>query len=365
MQNSAVKERTMPAAPSSIACFALTVPGLEPIAAEELEQELGAEIKKQSPGLIVFRVPELTRDIYTLKTVEDVFLYAWGTDTLTYKAEDLKRITKWTTQEPEWKRLLERHHTIRPKPKGRPTYHLVAQMRGEHGYRRVDALKALARGLGGVFPASWQPASENAAVEIWLTILGRKAICGVRLTDQTMRHRTYKEAHIPASLRPAVAATMVRLAEVGPKQLLMDPCCGAGTILAERLALDGTARVMGGDIDSDAVRASYTNLRKWRSAALVRWDACQMPLPDACIPRIAVNPPFGKQLGDPETLGMFYHELVGECDRVLEPTGKMVILVSDVEALQKAAWQVGWQQEARYRLRLLGQPATILVWRKP
>src|SRR6185503_6221782 len=113
---------------SSVACFALTVPGLEPIAAEEIEQELGAEIKKQTPGLVVFRVPELTKAILQLKTVEDVFLYAWGSDSLSYKAEDLKRISKWTALEPDWQKLLERHHAIRPKPKGKPTYHLVSQM---------------------------------------------------------------------------------------------------------------------------------------------------------------------------------------------------------------------------------------------
>jgi 23S rRNA G2445 N2-methylase RlmL len=352
-------------ADASVACFALTVPGLEPIAATEIEQELDAEVKKQTPGLIVFRVPELTKKILQLRTVEDVFLYAWGTDSLTYKAEDLKRIAKWTALEPDWPKLLERHHAIRPKPKGKPTYHLVAQMRGEHGYRRIDALKAMAKGLAGKFPASWQPVAEGAAIEFWLTIWGKKAICGVRLSDQSMRHRTYKEAHIPASLRPVVAAAMVRLADLQPRQWLLDPCCGAGTILGERLMVEGEARVLGGDMDRDALRAANTNLRKWKEVRLLRWDACQLPLRDNFFPCIVCNPPFGEQLGDPETIGMFYHELVGECNRVLKPDGRAILLVSNVDALQTAAWQVGWQQEARYRLRLLGQSATILCWRKP
>src|SRR5581483_11332324 len=121
-------------------------------------------------------------------------------------------------------------HAIRPKPKGKPTFHLVTQMTGEHGYRRTDARKALVRGLAGKLPASWRQVEENAAVEIWLTIHGATAVCGLRLSDRTMRHRGYKGEHLPASLRPSLAAAMVRLAGVQPGQVLIDPMCGAGTI---------------------------------------------------------------------------------------------------------------------------------------
>ena len=59
----------------------------------------------------------------------------------------------------------------------------------------------MARGLAGMIPASWKHADDNASLEIWLTIDGAMAICGMRLSDRTMRHRTYKEEHLPASDR--------------------------------------------------------------------------------------------------------------------------------------------------------------------
>src|SRR5262249_55928027 len=157
------------------------------------------------------------------------FLLAWGSDQLTYRAEDLEKFRRWTAHEADWNRLLQIHHAVRPRPKGKPTFRLVTQMVGEHGYRRTDAAKALARGLAGKLPASWKPAEENAAVEIWLTIHGAQAVCGLRLSDKTMRHRTYKQEHLPASLRPTLAAAMVRLADLRPGQVLLDPMCGAGT----------------------------------------------------------------------------------------------------------------------------------------
>src|SRR4029078_4692893 len=145
----------MPAAPdrSPPACFALTVPGLEAITAREIEEDLGGVVKRTMSGLVVFRVEPLDESVLKLRTAEDVFLLAWGSDQLTYKAKDLDLIQRWTAKEPAWPRLLEYHRKIRPKPKGKPSYHLVAQMHGEHGSRRTDTLEAVAKGLRGKLPA--------------------------------------------------------------------------------------------------------------------------------------------------------------------------------------------------------------------
>ncbi len=361
------RPRSEPALP---ACYAIVQPGLEPVAADEIERDLGGEVKKTSPGIVVFRVPAIDEDLLRLKTVEDVFLLAWGTDELTHRAEDLDRIERWTARQPVWNRLLRLHHTLRPKPKGKPSFHLVAQKDGEHAYLRRDARRALARGLAGVFPPSWREVEENAAVEVWLTIDGRTAVCGLRLSDRTMRHRTYKLEHRPASLRPTVAAALVRLAEFRPRQTILDPMCGAGTILAEYLGLARgwrgvtTPPVLGGDIEFGGVRAASANLRRLGPALLCQWDATRLPLPDAATDRIVCNPPFGKQLSDPAAAAALYRRALPEFDRVLKPGGQAVLLVSDAAALKSAVRPVGWEPRRELRLRVLGQPATVSVWRK-
>jgi len=350
-------------------CYALVHPGLEEVAAEEIGHDLGGEVKKTGPGFVIFRVPALTEELLRLRTVEDVFLLAWGTDRLTYRAEDLERIQRWTAREPDWNQLLRLHHGIRPKPKGKPTYWLVTQMEGQHGYLRRDARKALARGLAGKFPDSWRPAEENAAIEVWLTIHGATAFCGLRLSDRTMRHRTYKLDHRPASLRPTLAAALVRLAESKPRHVLLDPMCGAGTILAEHLVVAGKVRgdkgaVLGGDVEFAAVRSAAANLRKLGSAFLARWDATRLPLESASIDRVVSNPPFGKQLSDPEAIGPLYQRMVREHDRVLRPGGRAVLLVSAGPVLRSAVKEVGWTSLRQVRVRVLGQPALITVWQK-
>lgn len=361
-------------APELPACYAMVQPGLEEIASEEIADALGGEIKRAGGGFVVFRLPEIDRSILSLRTTEDVFLFGWGTDELSYRAKDLDSIERWTNRDAPWDQLLKIHHAVRPKPKGKPTYHYVVQMNGEHGYRRVDAKKAFMRGLAGKLPASWKYAEENASVEIWLTINGAMAISGMRLSDRTMRHRNYKHEHLPASIRPTVAAAMVRLADLKPNQTVLDPMCGAGTLLAEailstkgRISSDGMAwqlRCIGGDIEASHVRAAQANLRQFDVTDLRTWDARAMPLEDESVDRIVSNPPFGKQLSTPEEIGPLYREVVFEMDRILRGGGKAVLIVADARALREAVQRVGWKQQRQVQVRMLGQRSVIGVFHK-
>jgi 23S rRNA G2445 N2-methylase RlmL len=351
-------------------CYALVMPGLEPVAEEEIRQDLRGDVKKTEPGLVVFRLPHIDEAVLGLRTVEDVFLFAWGTDKLTYRAVDLESIERWTRREADWDQLLRIHHAIRPKPKGKPTFRLVTQMTGTHGYRRVDAGNALGRGLAGKLPASWRHAEENAAVEIWLTITGATAVCGLRLSDKTMRHRTYKLEHLSASLRPTVAGAMVRLAEARSGMVVLDPMCGAGTILAEQLQAAreaglGRIEVLGGDRDRAALKAAAINLRRLGTTQLALWDGSRLPLADASVDRIISNLPFGKRIGRPEEIGPLLARVVPQFDRVLRPGARAVLLAGEFGLLRAAVKKAGWKLLRELRVRVLGQLASLSVWRKP
>ncbi|MGL4553234.1 MAG: TRM11 family SAM-dependent methyltransferase, partial [Gemmataceae bacterium] len=332
------------------------------VAADEVAAR--GEVKKTSRGVVVFRLDEIDRRVLTLRTTEDVYLFGWGTDSLTYRAADLESIEKWTAKV-DWQHLLRLHHAVRPRPAGKPTYRLVTQMEGKHGYLRRDAGRAMARGLAGVFPESWKPAEEDASIEVWLTIDQGTAVCGLRLSDATMRHRTYKQEHQPASLRPTVAAAMVWLAKARPGQLVLDPMCGAGTVIAEQLARDGRVAVLGGDIERSAVRMSRSNLSRLGDPPLLHWDARRLPLEAGSVDHVVSNPPFGKQLSSPAQVGPLYRAVVKEYDRVLRPGGQAVLLAADADALREAAGAVGWKVKKRTRVLVLGQMAQLSVWRKP
>src|SRR5262249_35058291 len=106
------------------------------------------------------------------------------------------------------------------------------------------------------------------------------------------------------------------------------------------------------------------NLRRLGAPGLCQWDARRLPLPPGETDLVISNPPFGKQLASPAEVGPLYRAMAREYDRALRPGGQAVLLVSDAAARAPAAAAVGWRAGRQLRLRVLGQPAQISVWRK-
>src|SRR4029453_17509641 len=90
--------------------YAMTHGGVESVAADEITRDLGGEVKKTYRGLGVFRVGALGGAVLSPRPTEEVFLLAWGSDTLTYKPEDLETIRNWTAKKPDWEHLFKLHH---------------------------------------------------------------------------------------------------------------------------------------------------------------------------------------------------------------------------------------------------------------
>jgi 23S rRNA G2445 N2-methylase RlmL len=204
--------------------------------------------------------------------------------------------------------------------------------------------------------------ADHADLEFWLWLTGGEALIGLRLSDATMRHRVYKREHLPASLRPTVAATMGWLARPTPQDIVLDPLCGAGTILIERALLAPLEQALGGDIREEAVAIARRNAR----SAGVRitwhvWDARSLPLDAASVTRIITNLPFGKQIGAHEGNADLYGKLVREFGRVLVADGVLVTLTSDDRLWDSILRNAGWHIVKKVVLVVLGQPASIFV----
>ena len=152
------------------------------------------------------------------------------------------------------------HKQFNGLPRGRTRYRVIVQasMQGWQSYRR-NQMQGLLNGLCiAAFP-KWRLVPDDAHVELWLQQTGRQVRLGLRLTDRTMRHRTYKIANRPASLRPTIARALVQLTRRKDGDVFLDPMCGAGTVMIERALAGRYALVQGGDIDEQAVVDTLEN----------------------------------------------------------------------------------------------------------
>jgi tRNA (guanine6-N2)-methyltransferase len=238
-----------------------------------------------------------------------------------------------------------------------PAFSVTASFVGKRNYGAEEIKSAVNEGI--MIRHGWRYANDDAAADLNVRVFIERetAFVGLRLGRRPLHEREYKKAHRAGSLKPPVAAAMLRLVGIAPGQSLLDPCCGAGTILAE--AGKFGAAVCGGDIDSAAVSAARLNLRAAGGAANINsWDARALPIPDGSVERIVSNLPWGRQVTISGSLAQFYGDVCAEMRRVLAPGGRVALLTN---APQLALFQ-DLRRDGQFEISLYGQTPTILAF---
>jgi hypothetical protein len=134
----------------------------------------------------------------------------------------------------------------------------------------------------------------------------------------------------PASTNPVVAAVMIRLAKIEPGQLVVDPFCGAGTLLVYAAEMARPGRLVGLDTQSRWLRMAAENLtRRGHPGGLVRADAAHIPMGTGTVHRVVANLPFGKRVGSHRVNAQLYPAALAEIARVLPGGGRAVLLTDD------------------------------------
>ena len=314
--------------------YAQIVPGLEEIATAEL-RGAGAQVTETLAGfdkrdsILLFRAADLDA-VMNCGTLEDVFELVLDTSTGFGRAA-VKRLARAMERETVERALLT-HNSLRLGKHGR-SYRVVARVAGKHLFLREHVEAAFASGLDGLL-AKWIPATGKASLELWVQVIGERTLAGIRLSDDTLAQRTYKKAHLPASLKPTVARALVLMAELKPDETVLDPMCGAGTILREAAETVRGLTLLGGDNDAEALDAARINTGK--QASLELWDAARLPLPDASVDAVITNPPYGRQHEAIPGLGKLYRQSMREAARVLRPGGRCIVLTGEPRELSEA-----------------------------
>jgi len=352
--------------------YAHTMPGLEKVAWTELRARLnpsplldGYKELQDKNGLVLFHHAQSPADLLRLRTVEDVFYVIERLPKVEWGREGLTQIYEAMARNRTLEAGVEMLRWLRPHEKKSPsTFRVITRMAGsKQPYRRMDLEQAVSEGLRKRVPhGKWRAVREGGDIEIWANLVGFDFVCGLRLSDETMRHREYKAAHIEASLRPSVAASMAWLAEPQPNDVFLDPLCGAGTVLIERALFGRHQMLLGGDLDNDALRAAVDNFGpRHKPRQLFRWDARHLPLAAQSVTKIATNLPFGVKIGSHAENPILYADFFREAERVLVPSGRVVVLSSEVDLIKATLRRLGLYIVEGHWVTLLGRRAAIYV----
>lgn len=351
-----------------------TIPGLAEMAWAEAETALAKGDRrphlvgqKAVPGrddLVLLDYDGPPRRLMDLRISEDVFIVAARGFRVAPDERGLRQIHAAVRGSEQVAPALNVWRQVAGRRTGTVPFRVIARTVGKHRFMRRDVGRAVADAIRDSWPGQWRSVEEGGDVEIWATLIDDDLTVAIRLSDSSMRQRG-KLKHLPASLRPALAAAMVRLSGPEEDDIFLDPMAGAGTILAERAAAGPYAEIHGGDISGEAVAAMQANLRTVKGRFHTsRWDARRLPFEDGEVDKVVVNLPFGKQISDEVVIHDLYQEFLAETARVLRPGGRLVLLAGSVNAVERArlAAARSLRPGPRHRVIVLGHPAMVLEY---
>jgi len=352
--------------------IAHTQPGFEGIAADEIAgrisgaREITRRVVPDRAGMTIFFAPAAEK-LAAIRTAEDLFGLTGYRAGIGPENKELDKIRGAAREAPLVEAAIQARVKVSPGTRAgrRLKFRVIARMAGEHEYRRVDFQRAVERGVLERGDHTWRLEEEDADVELWATMIDAEFFLTVRLSDDRMRHREYKTAHRPASLRASGAAALAWLSEPREDDLVLDPFCGAGTILVERAHLGRYARLLGSDRDAAALAAARVNVgARYKPIQLENWDASALPLGDTSVDKIITNLPWGLRYGTHGENRKLYPLWFREFARVLKSGGMMVMLTSEWRLMRELERTRRIAPSKIIRVSVLGKPAAIYVCRK-
>ena len=312
-----------------------TLRGLEWIAGAEVQATLRPPRIEHGHRELRFSVPELTDELTSLGTVDDVFLVAATLDAVDRRRESLQRLGTAKLDLDAYAALLGRAE--------RKTFDVVGSFVGKRNYSRFEIEDALGSALAAA--SGWTYLSRSggrpARGELSLRVhaVDSEATIAVRIAPAPLHRRAYRVASRPGALHPPLARALGLLAGLRVGLTLADPFCGTGTIPVEAKLACPDLHATGSDLDPEAVEAARRNAEAAGvDLELAVRDASDLPAAD----RVATNPPWESAV-----------RMAGSGTLPLDGVERAVVLAPPERTLDRVALET--------RVRVSGAIAAISV----
>lgn len=175
----------------------------------------------------------------------------------------------------------------------------------------------------------------------------------VRLTPRPLSARAWRVCNRPGGLNATLAAVMNEVAGVSPTDRYLNLLCGSGTLLVERGLVGPSRRLVGIDVEPDAIACSRANLE---AAGLL--PTCELHVGDALDPAVLDGPfdvltadlPWGDAVGDHASNVELYPRLLERAAHLAAPHARFVLLTHELRLFrdvlaEQTAWRVELEQQ--------------------
>ena len=245
---------------------------------------------------------------------------------------------------------------------------LVVSVAGKN-FQRQD----LARFLNKAMSERGYEFDDEIEDEVWMFCIDESWYFGLPL----FKNRAERSEERAGSLPPTIAAAMAFAAMPKQDDIVLDPTCGSGTLLTELRSFAPNARLIGCDIDANAIRIAQKNLNSIKpagdtqAAQLFNLNSTELPTElqktDAqdCIGKVSLvvsNLPFGVQFGDRASNPALYKAIIESCAAVADRNRNWrgLFLTSDTDSFDAALQSTSAvsQPEIMFKVKIRGELAT-------
>ncbi len=308
--------------------FATVLPGLETILESEIRVKITeAKDLRIERGKVFFHSSLPVESFTVLRTADNLYMLIHRFRVGPHK-KHLADIQYEISR-------LDLSFAVKKRYGGMVRFKVNASRMGHHTYSRFDAAEAAAKGIARRDSRFREDVAGAHQVEFRLDIYHEDSIFAVRLTDASYRYRSNRRRFTTAALRPTVAHALVWASSPQEEDRFIDPCCGSGTILSERLAYP-YSQIYGGDLSAEAVEATIENTGFHERLEIKHWDARNLPIDAAAVDKVITNLPFGRKISAGENIPKLYDDLLREMKRIVKNDGVILCLTDAGDAVQDA-----------------------------
>lgn len=308
---------------------ASVIEGLEVVGLRELQHLLGSHLRMLHPpdmwpGVLQFQYTGDPRKFFQLKTILSVFFV---------QQFSISRPKAFLGHQ-NFQRLVEQIKAVQHlNPKENiQTFYLAAA--GSDSSVMIRLKRELANAIG-------IPVSDD---EGDLLLRLRRPLDGhagweslVRMSARPLSTRKWRVCDYEGALNATVAHAMALLTNPTPNDIYLNPACGSGTLLIERLSSAPVKEAIGCDIFSDALQCANKNIHasRYRSSIQVYpWDACYLPLPNQSVDVLSSDFPFGHLVGSHAENKILYPKLLKEAARVAKQNARFVLITHEIRMMK-------------------------------
>ena len=295
--------------------------GLEKVAIADIKSKYSIILRKILLGKIIFDYQGDIRKLRELKSVEKIYLFLTLLKREKTKGKFLDQLNKTDILSPLF---------LFKKDKNFSFFLNLRELR--NFTQKAELSQALRQWL--TEKTSWIPLSQGYNIEFKIFSGDKDLFLTLELVKFLDFRREWRKYLVSTSLEPSLAYLMCFLSGISNDDVFLDPMCGSGTIVIERVFAGYYKRIIGSDIDRKAIESAKNNLDLARKKVeIYQWDATDLPLKKDSVTKVVVNMPYGRRVGSHQSNLKLYPLFLKKLDKIVSKGGKIVILTQEKKLL--------------------------------